>query len=98
MDEAVDEGKWLMRRNKGERKKTKRDESFKRFQSQGQGQRNEHEHVWHPYVYRHAKFECNSFIKYCMGYCKLKSSKVSDTLVTTNESQGNRNGKGHLDL
>ena len=25
-----------------------------------QGQRNEHEHIGHPKVYRHAKFECNS--------------------------------------
>ena len=27
---------------------------------QGQGRRNEHEHIWHPYVYHHAKFECHS--------------------------------------
>ena len=27
---------------------------------QGQGQRNEHEHVCHAYVYRRAKIECHS--------------------------------------
>ena len=26
---------------------------------QGQGHQNDHEHIWHPYVYRDAKFECN---------------------------------------
>ena len=42
-------------------KKSKKDESFKRFQSQdhGQGHQNEHDHVCHTYVYRHAKFECH---------------------------------------
>ena len=41
----------------------KQDKPYKRFQSQGQVQSHQHEHIYnicHALVYRHAKFECNS--------------------------------------
>ena len=43
-------------------KQTNKDRPYTCFQSQGQvqGHQNEHEHVCHAVIYRHAKFECNS--------------------------------------